>query len=216
MGVLGASAALVLAVGAALVTPSGAGDDAGTTSVDASEVTGTDGPSEPSSLPAALAPAAAMGAPELSGGDDPHEPLSPPATAAPAEPVDIDPLEPVTVAEPADFGNGLVAVVTEVEAVDVEAARLGETAGPAAAVHLEVRNESDVSLDLDGLAVNAEGPQGIPLVPNFMPPTEALSGVLEPGDSAAGIYVFRLDGDIDAVTVQVHHNTTPNFVVIQP
>ncbi|WP_131106018.1 hypothetical protein [Ornithinimicrobium sufpigmenti] len=130
--------------------------------------------------------------------------------------MDTEPLEPVSVDEPADFGNGLVAVVTEIQAVEVEAARLGETAGPAAAVHLDVHNESDAALDLAGLAVNASDKEGIPLVPNFMPPAEALSGVLEPGDSAAGVYVFRLAGDIDAVTVQVHHNTTPNFVVIQP
>lgn len=190
MGALGASAAVALALGAALVIPSGAGNDTAKAAVVAAEP----------------------------GDDvDPYEPLSPPATLAPAAPVDIDPLQPVSVDKPADFGNGLVAVVTEIEAVEVEAAQLGETAGPAAAVHLEVRNESEGSLDLDGLAVNAEeGPEGIPLVPNFMPPAVALSGVLEPGDSAVGIYVFRLDGDLDAITIQVHHNTTPNFVVIQP
>lgn len=150
------------------------------------------------------------------GNTDSQESLSPPATALPVEPVDTKSLEPVALFEPADFGNGLVAAVTAVMEVDVEAARPGETAGPAAAVHLEIRNESDIALDLDGVAVNATDGRGLPLVPNFMSPALPVSGVLEPGESRSGIYVFRTDRDIDDLTIQVHHNTTPNFVVIHP
>jgi hypothetical protein len=170
-------------------------------------VTGSAGPS--SASPASQAPSAKPSA------VDPTEPLSQPATAKAGAPVDTEPLAPVSLDERVDFGNGLVAVVTSVERVDVEARQPGETAGPAAAVRLKLRNTSEEPVDLAALAVNAEDVDGVPLIPNFTEPTEALSGILDPGASRIGRYVFRHDGDIDDLTIHVHHDTTPHFIVIR-
>jgi len=145
---------------------------------------------------------------------DPNQPVSDPATRAEQEPVDVSPLAPVAVAHPADFGNGIVASVAAVEGVDVEATRPGETAGPAAAVRVTVENSSGVPVNLDGLVVNASDESGTPLVPNFTSHAHPLSGVLAPGQSREGTYVFRTDGGLDGLTIDIHHDTTANFVVI--
>lgn len=146
---------------------------------------------------------------------NPNEPVTPPATAsADAPSVDVTTLAPVAVNEPGAFGDGLVATVVEAEQVNVAAQGPGDTAGPAVAIHLELRNDGATAVDLGGLAVNASDSDGNPAAPNFAPPTVELSGSLAPGEARTGVYVFRVDDRATALSVDVHHNTSSKIVII--
>lgn len=145
---------------------------------------------------------------------DPNEPLTEPSLRDPVDPIDPEPLLPVTADEPADLGNGVIVTMTALEQVEVEFAGPGSTAGPAVAVHLEVRNETDAVLRLDGVSVVAADRDGIPLALSLAPPADALVGELAVGEASSGIYVFRIDGDPAGLTVEVHHDTSPRSVLI--
>jgi hypothetical protein len=143
------------------------------------------------------------------------EPQGPPLTAPPGEPVDVEPLPPVGVGDRSDFGNGLVATVVEVESVEAGIGAPGDTAGPAVAIHLELRNEADQAVDLGGIAVNATDAEGTPASPNRGAPAEQLTGLLAPGATSTGVYVFRVDGSPDGLVIDVHHNASPNIVLVE-
>jgi hypothetical protein len=146
---------------------------------------------------------------------DPNEPLSGPATRDDQAPVDLSALVPVAVEQPVDFGNGILAAVSKVESVTVEAAQPGETAGPAVAVHVTIENRTESALNLDGVAVNVSDLDGTPLVPHYTSEVAALAGSLEPGGSRSGIYLFRTDVGINDLTIDVHHDSAANFVVVE-
>ena len=57
-------------------------------------------------------------------------------------------MPPVALDEPAFFGNGVVARVTSLEAVQGEARGPGEIAGPALRVVVEIRNTSERAVSL--------------------------------------------------------------------
>lgn len=146
---------------------------------------------------------------------DPDKPLSAPATRKPSEPVDVKPLDDqVEVGESADFGSGLVATVTNVRSIRAEARQPGETAGPAVAVRVKLHNGTDEPVNLAGLAVNATDSRSSPLVPNFTGPTREFSGILEPDATTYGVYVFRLNGRSTGLSVQLHHDSVPQFIVV--
>lgn len=197
---LACSAAAVLIVGAGAVWSSSGQQAApvGTPSVETPSVAGT------SASPGAHPP------PSI----DPDKPLTSPATAEPTASVDAEPLAPASVEQPRDMGNGVTVVVTQVTRAEATARQPGETAGPAAAVSVEVRNETQSPISLDAIVVNAEDAEGNPLVPNFTS-SEPVAGELAPGKSKRGTYVFRVDRDIQDITIHVHHDSTSNYVVVQ-
>lgn len=124
-------------------------------------------------------------------------------------------LPPVRVAEPADFGGGLFAVVTRVQAVELEARGPGETAGAGVVVTLELRNESDETVDLGGIAINASYGDGVPAIRNSSAPGATLSGSLAPGDHRSGVYAFRVpDDEQTSLLIDVHHGGYPNIVLV--
>ena len=145
---------------------------------------------------------------------DPDQPLTSPATAEPTASVDSKPLAPASVKQPRDLGNGVIVVVTRVTRTEATARQPGETAGPAAAVRVEVRNRTRALVKLDAIAVNAEDATGSPLVPNFTS-SQPLSGSLAPGKSKQGTYVFRVARDVQDITIHVHHDSTSSYVVVR-
>lgn len=169
----------------------------------------------------AVAAAGCTADPGDAGPDGAPEPIvvtagPPPPPGATGEPVaGITTLPPVAVGEPAPFGQGLVARVVTVEPVQVEARGPGEIAGSGVAVTLELINESDADIDLDGIAVNSFYGDGIPATDNSAPPSAPVSGSLPPGESRQGVYLFQIPGDeTDSVTVEINHSGSPNVVLV--
>lgn len=137
-----------------------------------------------------------------------------PNTATSGPPVGATTLPPVATGVPSDFGGGVSAVVTGAEKVDVTARVPGETSGPAVAVTLEVRNDSDGPVDLGQLTVTATYGDGVPAVASESDPADALTGSLNAGDRRRGVYVFRVPGGSpDGVEVNVQSATSPNSLL---
>lgn len=163
----------------------------------------------------AVAPSASTHPPsETSRPIDPDEPLTSPATVEPTASLDSKPLTPASVKQPRDLGNGVIVVVTRVTRTEATARQPGETAGPAAAVRVEVRNRTRAAIRLDAIVVNAEDAKGSPLIPNFTS-SQPLAGALAPGKSKQGTYVFRVARDIQDITIHVHHDSTSSYVVVR-
>ncbi len=137
-----------------------------------------------------------------------------PAPAPSAPPVATRTAEPVAVGEDAPFEGGLVALVTAVEAVDVEARGPGGVSGPGRLVRLELENGSDVAVDLDGVAVTATVDDGSPAPAVSGSPTEPVGGELAPGASASGTYAFTAPEGA-SLRVEVVQNEQPDVVVVQ-
>lgn len=172
--------------------------------------------------PGATAPADASPAPTTTTTATATEPIdSDDADAAPqastdAPAVDLVPLPAVSIGEPADFGGGVFATVTGVEATTLEAHGPGETAGNGVVVRLELRNATDQTVDLTGIAVNAEYGDGVPAIPNASIADPGLRGPLAPGASQAGLFGFRVPEDqMDSLVIDVHNSAAPNIVIVE-
>lgn len=140
----------------------------------------------------------------------------PPATATDGAQVGVNVLPAVGVGTPADFGGGVTALVTSTKQVDVEAVAPGETAGPAVAVTLEVRNDSDAPVDLSLLAVAASYGKDVPAIPNGNDPADPLVGTLAPGAHRSGVYVFRVPkAEADSLVVSVQGSFSSNTLVFE-
>ena len=129
--------------------------------------------------------------------------------------VDVQPLPAVSVGEPSDFGDGLIATVTRVENADLEATGPGEIAGPGVIVHLEIRNDTSGPVDLGLLAVNASY-GGTPAVPRLFVSVDPLAGPLGPGERRSGTYAFQVPADQrSSVVIDVHHAEELRFVLVE-
>jgi hypothetical protein len=142
---------------------------------------------------------------------------SPPPPGGTGEPVvGITTLPPVPAGQPAPFGNGLVANVTHVDELMLEARGPGEVAGPGVGVTVELTNESADPVDLDGVVVNAYYGAGIPASASDTAPAAAATGALPPGETRRGVYVFQIPHDDAAsLVVEVNYNGSPNVVLIR-
>ena len=121
--------------------------------------------------------------------------------------------EPVAPGTPAPLGAGVSVVLVDSENLDVEARVPGETAGPAVAATLEVRNDSSEPFDLSSLAVTATYGDGTPAIGNDSEPARALTGTVKSGASVKGVYVFRAPVKAaDTVVVEVQSADRPNVV----
>ncbi len=136
-----------------------------------------------------------------------------PATAPDTAPVADIVKEPVAPGTPAPLGAGVSVVLVDSEDLDVEARVPGETAGPAVAATIEVRNDSSEPFDLSSLAVTATYEDGTPAIGNDSEPARALTGTVKAGGSAKGVYVFRTPPKAaDTVIVEVQSAERPNVV----
>jgi hypothetical protein len=104
-----------------------------------------------------------------------------------------DVAEPVGIGDTADFGNGVSARLTAVEAVEAEAHLPGEFSGPAVALTIEVTNGSSGTIDLGTVTVDLTFRDGLSAYPVLDPERRPFSGDLASGDAASGSYVFTLD-----------------------
>jgi hypothetical protein len=161
---------------------------------------GDDGPGV-----AALSSAApASGEPE----NETVAPLPPtPTPTGPTENVDEPPpfLPEVPIDALAAVGNGIAAAIASVEAIDGSAVGPGNIAGPALRITVRIENGTGEAVSLDGVAVNLSyGADHTPASPLDDPSRAPFSGMVDPGASGVGVYVFSVPTDVrDGITVEV-------------
>ncbi|MCW4385448.1 hypothetical protein OH146_06650 [Salinibacterium sp. SYSU T00001] len=185
-GVLVVAAAVVTAIVLANAQPSDSGEDG----PDASSISPTPSESaEPSASPSASA------APDEEG----------PETQT-----------PVPIGEEATSPDGVTAVVTAVTPFTAQGGGVGEIGGDAVRVDVTLSNTAETEQSLGSVTINlAYGPESTPGSPIFYDPSVVeFSGMLAPGESRSGSYVFAVPAEQrDSLTVWVYHTpTSPPFV----
>ena len=110
---------------------------------------------------------------------------------------------------PAAVGNGIVAAIASVEAIDGSAVGPGNIAGPALRITVRIDNNTGEAVSLDGVAVNLYyGADRTPASPLDDPSRVPFSGKVDPGASGEGVYVFSVPTDVrERVTVEVGYLT---------
>jgi hypothetical protein len=137
----------------------------------------------------------------------------PGATDTPS--VDLNALPPVAVGEAADFGDGLLATVTDVEPIELEAQAPGETGGPGVIVTIELQNDTAGPVDLGAVSINASYADGTPAVPHQTGPADVFTGTLAPGANSTGSYLFRVPTEQQgSIVIDVHHAEEVNYVIV--
>ncbi len=184
---LAAAAAAVLAV---LVTLGVvlAGDEEATSAPPAATATPTEAPAaatEPAVVPQ-------LPTPEPTG---PTEDVDEAPPSLPEVPLDAE----------GAVGNGVVVTLPAIEAIEGTAVGPGNIAGPALRVTVRVANGTAEPVALGGVAVNlAHGPDRTPASPLDDPSRRPFATMVEPGQSAEGVYVFTVPADArDLVHVEV-------------
>ncbi|MCD4535479.1 hypothetical protein LRP67_15420 [Nocardioides sp. cx-169] len=130
----------------------------------------------------------------------PSTPMSPAPDTDPSsgslDPVpyeEVTPQPAVPLSATADFGTGLTLAVLESEAVRSEASGPGEISAPALRLTMRLRNASSEPIDIEGMVVTLEyGSARTPAVDVRQPGGAPFGGVLAPGATARGVYVFNV------------------------
>jgi hypothetical protein len=114
-------------------------------------------------------------------------------------------LAPVPLDGTADTGDGVTATLPSIEAIQGTANGPGNIAGPALRVTVRIQNGTGEPISVEGVAVNVYlGAELAPASPLDDPSQQAFTGLVQPGESADGVYVFTVPTDRrDAVTVEV-------------
>ena len=123
---------------------------------------------------------------------------------------------PVPLSQPADFGTGVTATISGMTAVQGEASRPGDVAGPAVQVSIRLHNGSDRPLSLQGVVVDLTyGADATPALSLSGPGVSELSwhDVAAGGDQV-GTYVFAVPLDQrSSVQVAVNYSVAAPTVV---
>ncbi|MEQ1785491.1 MAG: hypothetical protein ABL966_00445 [Acidimicrobiales bacterium] len=122
--------------------------------------------------------------------------------------------DPVAIDAVADFGDGVTARITDVEAAEAEAFMPGEVSGPAVRLTVALTNGTDAPLDLDLVTVELVDAAGQPAT--LVTPHEVtqLTGDLAPGATSDGSYLFTIAvADRSDVEVRVTY-AAPNPTVV--
>jgi len=116
----------------------------------------------------------------------------------------------------ADFGDKILARLTDVKAIDATARVPGEISGAALAVTVEIENTSADPIGLDSVTVNMTGADDVPAPPVTTDPASPLSGTLMPGEKKSGVYVFTIPADSrGSVGVTVLYSAGAPIVLFQ-
>jgi hypothetical protein len=131
-------------------------------------------------------------------------------TSTPTGPTEVvDDLPPALPEVPLDaaaaVGNGIVATLPRIEAIEGTAVGPGNIAGPALRVTVRIENGTAEAVSLEGVAVNMSyGSDRTPASPLDDPSRRPFGGLLAAGDSADAVYVFTVPADArDSVTIEV-------------
>ena len=170
----------------------------------------TAGSSEGGTPTAGPSPSASSSAPAES-----PDPSAQPTPDPAATPGTMPELAPVAPDQPSDNGEGLVARITAMKAVQGEAVQAGEIAGPAVQFTLRLTNDTDAPLDLGLIAVNAYIGEALTPAGGLVKPGAApFEGTLAVGDSTDGVYVYSIpENQRGDVTVTLDYRAgQPAFV----
>jgi hypothetical protein len=134
----------------------------------------------------------------------------------PAPYEEVTPQPAVPLAATADFGTGLSLRIVEVEAVRSEARSPGEVSAPAVRLTMRARNASSRPIAVEGLVVALEhGAARTPAVGVTEPGGAPFAGVLAPGATARGVYVFNVPpGERDRVRVTTSYTGAAPTLVL--
>jgi len=151
---------------------------------------------------------------------------APPELApAPVTPVPAGPTEdatelpastaPVGFDQQAAVGDGIVADVVQIEAIDGTGVGPGNIAGPALRMTIRITNGTTGPVSLDGVAVDlAHGEEQLPASPIADPSSAPFAGSLGPSESREGVYVFTVPtDDRELVTLSVGYQAGAPFMV---
>lgn len=145
------------------------------------------------------------------GPDAAEEPTDEGVVAAPGT---LPTAPPVALDEVADFGTGVTTRVDSVDGIEAQAQGPGEVSGPGVAIDLTVTNDSAAPVDLALFLVNLTDADGNPGIPMLGDPTEPVEGLLAPGASVSGTYVFTVDEDArDGIRIEASYSTDAPVVV---
>jgi hypothetical protein len=143
-----------------------------------------------------------------------------PVTPEPTGPTgDADELPPslpaVALDQPAAVGNGITAEVASLEAIDGSGRGPGNVSGPALRATVRITNGTADPVSLEGVAVDlGHGPELMPASPLDDPSASPFSGVVQPSESAVGVYVFSVPADDrDVVRLSVGYQAGAPFLV---
>ena len=163
-----------------------------------------------SAAPTSVVPATAAPSGTAAAGSEPPatEPSGAPSPAAETTGGSADEppaLPAVPLSAPASAGDGVVATLPEVVAIEGSGTGPGNIAGPAVRVTVEVRNGTAETIALDQVAVNAyAGADRTPASPLDDPAQRPFTGSLAPGETATAVQVFSVPTeDLGAVTVEL-------------
>jgi hypothetical protein len=139
---------------------------------------------------------------------------APPPSITPATGTSSVTLPPIAVGKAAELASKLRVAVTAIDAQSITAQGPGETSGPGIVASVEIHNETNESVNLDDLVVNAHYGHGIPAPPIFVP-GQRLEGFLAPGGRRSGRYEFRIaKGQADTVVLDIEQSNSPNVVIV--
>jgi hypothetical protein len=124
-------------------------------------------------------------------------PSSAPATGATDGGEDLPPALPaVPLDQTAAVGNGVTASVVSIDEIQGHAVGPGNVDGPALRITVRLDNGTSDGVLLDGVSVNlAYGPDRTPASLIDDSSRRPFTGILSPGDSAEGTYVFTVPAD---------------------
>lgn len=175
-------------------------DSTATTAAGDAPTDGTESaaPTEPSmDSTVDITPAPTTPVPAAEGGDINQTVAAVPVTTA----------SPVELAAAADFGTGVNAEVVSIDRITTTAQGPGEIAGPGLAVHIKLTNNSSAAVSLANVAVNLTDGAQTPALPITSSPAAPLTGSVDPGATAEGVYVFTLPTDYsDPASITVSYS----------
>jgi hypothetical protein len=173
----------------------------------ASAATASAGPTG-AAVPSSAAGPSASVQPQSPPSADPAVPTGDPAELPPS-------LSAVALDATATVGDGVSGALESLEAVEGTATGPGNLAGPAVRVTVRLTNGTAEPVSLDGAVVTmTHGAEQTPASPLDDPSAVPFSHVLDPGDSAVGVYVFTVAEDArESVTVSVGYRPGAPYLV---
>lgn len=100
---------------------------------------------------------------------------------------------PVAFDRTAEVDQDLTVRIEKTERIEAKAMLPGEIAGPAVVFDLVAENQTKEPIDLVAVVVECTDAKGAPCGRISSDPASPFEGVLEPGESASGRYVFVID-----------------------
>lgn len=150
--------------------------------------TGPTAPPSASPTPPTAAPPSPDGEAQSSASATPS-----PGSLAPVPYAEVTPQPAIPLTATADFGTGLTVEISKVEPVRSTATRPGEISAPALRLTLRAHNGSARAIAVEQMVVTLEyGRERTPAVNVQEPGGKPFAGVLAPGASQRGVYVFNV------------------------